>query len=45
MRRRLVELWPALSSEFGIMPWDVDRLTVDELRCYVEWYNDKYGEG
>lgn len=35
MRRRLLELWPALSERFQIHPWDVGRLTPDELAVYV----------
>jgi hypothetical protein len=34
VRRRLLKSWPALSHFYGIHPWDVDRLTVDELIAY-----------
>lgn len=42
MRRRLLDSWPALSHEFGLHPWDVDRLTADEINAYVRWVNEKY---
>lgn len=35
MRRAVGDLWPILSAVYGIHPWDVDRLTVDELTRYV----------
>jgi len=36
VRRRLLPVWPALSFRFGLHPWDVDRLTVDELNAYIK---------
>lgn len=35
MRRRLLKAWPALSYHFGLRPWDVDRLSMDELNEYL----------
>lgn len=34
MRRRLLDWWPALSLHYGLHPWDVERLTPDELVAY-----------
>lgn len=36
MRASLIHLWPALSRRFGIHPWDVERLTFNELEAYVD---------
>lgn len=35
MRRAHLKAWPALSHLYGLHPWDIERLTVDELREYV----------
>ena len=35
MRRALLRSWPALSKFFGLYPWDIDRLTMDELNEYL----------
>jgi hypothetical protein len=40
VRRALLKQWPALSRFYRLFPWDVDRLTVDELREYVDQYAD-----
>lgn len=42
MRRRFLKSWPALSHVCGIYPWDVDRLTVDELKQYEKFTIDYY---
>lgn len=34
MRRALLAEWPALSRLYGLHPWDVPRLTADELIAY-----------
>lgn len=40
MRRALLRQWPALSRFYGLFPWDVDRLTIDELGQYIDQYAD-----
>lgn len=35
MRRAIAPAWPALSRVYGLHPWDVERLTPDELRAYL----------
>lgn len=35
MRARLRGAWPTLSHYFGIHPWDVKRLTWDEIDVYL----------
>lgn len=40
MRAALLHQWPALSRLFGLHPWDVDRLTFDELRAYLEHFEE-----
>ena len=35
MRARLVRAWPTLSHYFGIHPWDLERLTWDEIDVYL----------
>ncbi len=35
MRRAIASAWPALSRVYGLHPWDVERLTPDELRAYL----------
>jgi hypothetical protein len=35
IRRALLKQWPALTRFYGLFPWDVDRLTADELAQYV----------
>lgn len=35
MRRALAKEWPALSRLFGLHPWDLGRLTHDELTGYL----------
>lgn len=39
MRRRLLKSWPALTKFYGLMPWDVARLTPDELNEYTKAYS------
>ena len=39
MRATLLEAWPWLSAEFGLYPWDVDRLSRAELDVYVDALN------
>lgn len=34
IRARLFELWPVLSAEFGLMPWDIRRLSHREVAAY-----------
>lgn len=36
MRRAIGPRWPALSRHFGVHPWDVERLTFDELAGYLD---------
>lgn len=36
MRRALLSAWPALSRVYGLHPWQVDRLTPDELNAYLD---------
>lgn len=40
MRRALLKQWPALSKFYGLFPWDCDRLTLDEIREYLDQYAD-----
>jgi hypothetical protein len=35
VRRALLRSWPALTRFYQLHPWDVDRLTVDELNEYL----------
>jgi len=35
VRRRLVRVMPNLTHWFGLMPWDLERLTPDELNAYI----------
>ncbi len=35
MRRALCKQWPALSQLYGLHPWDLDRLTGDEVGAYL----------
>ncbi|HNB93548.1 MAG TPA: hypothetical protein PLX07_01100 [Microthrixaceae bacterium] len=35
MRRALLPLWPALAARYGLHPWDVDRLTPDEINRFI----------
>lgn len=35
MRRAIAPAWPALSRVYGLHPWDVERLTPDEIRAYL----------
>jgi hypothetical protein len=35
-RRRLLRQWPALSHLYGLHPWDVERLTIDEMDAYLD---------
>ena len=46
MRRALHELraWPALSRVYGLMPWDVERLTPDEVTAYLEDLKQLYAD-
>lgn len=38
MRRALLRSWPALTRYYGLRPWDVDLLTIDELNEYLsDW--------
>ena len=36
MRARLLRSWPSLSYHFGLMPWQVGRLTAPELQGYLD---------
>jgi hypothetical protein len=36
VRAALEDAWPALSETFGLMPWDVERLTLGELNAYSD---------
>ena len=40
MRARLLPAWPNLSHYFGLMPWDVGRLTAPELKGYLDALDD-----
>jgi hypothetical protein len=40
VRRALLRQWPALTRFYRLFPWDVERLTVDELEQYVNQYAD-----
>lgn len=35
MRRALLKSWPAITRFYGFHPWDIERLTVDELNEYL----------
>jgi hypothetical protein len=35
VRRALLRQWPALTKFYGLFPWHVDQLTVDELAEYL----------
>ena len=39
MRRALLRSWPALSRFYGLKPWDVEQLTVDELNEYLRQFD------
>lgn len=39
MRRALIKSWPALSRFYNLHPWDVERLTVDELNEYLRQFD------
>ena len=39
IRRALLRQWPALTKFFGLMPWHVDRLTIDELNEYLRQFD------
>jgi hypothetical protein len=38
VRRALLRSWPALTKFFGLYPWDVERLTLDELNEYMRQF-------
>jgi hypothetical protein len=40
IRARLLAAWPNLSHYFGIHPWDVPKLTIQELNEYMGWLKD-----
>lgn len=40
MRRELIDQLPALTHFYRLKPWDVERLTFDELHVYVKWMNE-----
>ena len=44
MRRALQRAWPALSRVYGLMPWDVEQLTPDEVRGYLDDLNRLYSD-
>lgn len=35
MRRALTQSWPALSYLYGLHPWDIAHLTMDEINAYL----------
>lgn len=39
MRLALLKRLPALSADYGLMPWDLERLTEGELVAYLEHQN------
>lgn len=39
MRRALLRSWPALTRFYGFHPWDVERLTTDELNEYLRQFD------
>jgi hypothetical protein len=39
IRRGLLRSWPALTKFYGLKPWDVERLTVDELNEYLRQFD------
>lgn len=39
MRRALLRSWPALSRFYGLKPWHVDRLTVEEINEYLRQFD------
>lgn len=39
MRRALLRSWPALTRFFQLYPWDVERLTTDELNEYLRQFD------
>jgi hypothetical protein len=38
VRRALLRQWPALTRFYRLMPWDSERLTIDELNEYIRQY-------
>lgn len=44
MRRALLQAWPALSRVYGLHPWDVERMTPDEVRGYLEDLKQIYAD-
>jgi hypothetical protein len=40
VRRALLRSWPALTRFYQLHPWDVDRLTVDELNEYLRQFDE-----
>ena len=40
MRRALLQQWPALTKFYGLMPWHVELLTLEELGEYVRQLAD-----
>jgi hypothetical protein len=39
VRRALLRSWPALTRFYGLHPWDVERLTSDELNEYLRQFD------
>ncbi len=44
MRRALQNQLPAFSALFGLHPWDVERLTLDELDVYRNYLDAQMRE-
>jgi hypothetical protein len=40
VRRDLLKSWPAITKFYGLFPWDMERLTVDELNEYLSQMDD-----
>ena len=36
MRRELLAVLPQLAHRYGIRPWEVERLTYDELQAFLD---------
>jgi hypothetical protein len=41
VRRALLRSWPALTQFYGLFPWDVDRITFDELNEYIRQLSEQ----
>ena len=44
MRRALLPAVPALSRVYGLMPWQIEDLTPDEVRAYLDDLNRLYAD-